>query len=112
MAVDLDSSSLARLLGLSARLEQAGDVEPDVEADRPLIAHGYEFRPRGTFGQGTDVGDRRLFTRVPRWTSGENGGSALRQIQGGAAHCVVDEPLFAHPHRIVHVAEVHHDRPP
>ena len=33
LAVDLDLPALARTLGLRARLEQAGDVQPDVEAD-------------------------------------------------------------------------------
>ena len=37
LAVDLDLSAFTRTLGFRARLEQAGDVEPDVEADR--VAH-------------------------------------------------------------------------
>jgi hypothetical protein len=46
----------ARLLRLGARLEQACDVEPDVEANRLLIAHGDEFRPGEAAGQGNWTG--------------------------------------------------------
>jgi hypothetical protein len=46
LIVDVDSTALARLLGFGARAEQAGDVEPDVEADciHQLIVE-YDYRP-------------------------------------------------------------------
>ncbi len=66
LAVDLDPSALARLLSLGARLEQTRDVEPDVEADILLIAHGYEFRPRRTRGQATGATDRRAISHATR----------------------------------------------
>ena len=37
LAVDVDLPAFTRALGFRTRLEQAGDVEPDVETDR--VAH-------------------------------------------------------------------------
>ena len=39
LAVDVDLAALARALGFRPRLEQAGDVQPDVEANRSCASN-------------------------------------------------------------------------